>query len=292
VNAALLPLLLLAPLAYLALRSAEHARARRVKRVLGPRVPIVPHRFVLWGVGLLFALVAILGPSWGAAASAVEGTDIVICLDVSRSMLARDVEPDRLAHAKADIRALAKAAKGDRLGLVVFAGEARAMVPLTEDMSSFLELLDLADPTSVATGGTDLGAALEKALDVLGGRQGSVLLFTDGEDLGGKGLAAARLLGDRGVAVHCIGVGTELGSKIATERGFLRDRKGTEVVSAMDASGLRAIAEATGGTFGSRAPDISVARRTGAPDRLENRFQWPLGLALLLWLLDLSRRRP
>jgi Ca-activated chloride channel family protein len=207
-------------------------------------------------------------------------------------MLARDVAPDRLSRAKGEIRALAEGAKGDRLGLVVFAGEARAMVPLTEDMTSFLELLDLADPTSVARGGTDLGAALEAALDVLQGRRGTVLLFTDGEDLGGRGLLAARLLAERGVEVSCIGLGTELGSKITTGGGFVRDRSGEEVVSALDARGLRAIAEATGGTFLASAPTISVTRRATAPERRENRYQWFLAGAVLLWLWDLSRRRP
>jgi len=287
----LLPLLLVAPAAWLLLVAADRIRGRKLAGALGPRVPVRRSRFALGVAGLLLALVAILGPAWGAAKGDIEGTDIVLCLDVSRSMLAADVEPDRLTRAKRDIRALAEAAKGDRLGLVVFAGEARAMVPLTEDMASFLELLDLADPTSVGRGGTDLGAALETALDVLGGRPGSVILFTDGEDLGGRGLAEAKLLKERGVVVHCVGLGTELGSKITAGDGFLRDRSGAEVISAMDEKGLRAIAEATGGTFGREAPDISVTRRRGRSERRENRFQWPLAGALLLWLLDLSRRR-
>jgi Ca-activated chloride channel family protein len=292
VRTELLPLLLLAPAAWLLLARADRARGRRVARELGPRVRIAPRRFAFTAGGLLLAFVAVLGPAWGAAESEVSGADLVICLDVSRSMLARDVVPDRLSLAKSEIKALADGAKGDRLGLVVFAGEARAMVPLTEDMTSFSELLDLADPTSVTRGGTDLGAALEAALDVLGGRPGTVLLFTDGEDLGGRGLAAARLLAERGVAVHCVGLGTELGSKIMTEGGFVRDRAGGEVVSAMDAPGLRAIAGATGGTFGGRAPSISVTRRAAASEERENRYQWFLAGAVLLWLWDLSRRRP
>ena len=287
----LLPLLLLAPAAWLLLRSADRARGKRLASALGPRVPVPRRRVALGSVGLLLALVAVLGPAWGAAAGDVEGADVVVCLDVSRSMLARDVDPDRLTRAKREIRALADRAAGDRLGLVVFAGEARAAVPLTDDMASFAELLDLADPTSVGRGGTDLGAALEAALDVLQGREGSALLVTDGEDLGGRGLAAARLLKERGVRVHCVGLGTELGSKITTESGFLRDRTGEDVVSAMDATGLRAIAEATGGTFGGKVPDLSVTRRTGASDRRENRYQWFLAAAVLLWLLDLARRR-
>lgn len=287
----LLPLLLLAPAAWLFFVSTDRARARKLAKILGPRGPVGRRRFALVATGLLLALVAILGPVWGSAEGDVQGADIVVCLDVSRSMLARDVDPDRLTRAKAEIKELAGRARGDRLGLVVFAGEARAMVPLTEDMASFSELVDLADPTSVGRGGTDLGAALETALDVLQGRQGSVLLFTDGEDLGGRGLAAARLLEERGVAVHCVGLGTELGSKITTDGGFLRGRSGEDVVSAMDATGLRAIAEATGGTFGGEAPELSVTRRTGKSELRENRYQWPLAVAVLLWLLDLRRRR-
>jgi Ca-activated chloride channel family protein len=287
----LLSLLLLAPAAWLFFTRNDRARARKLEAALGPRVPVGRRRFALVAAGLFLALVAILGPAWGAALSDVQGGDIVVCLDVSRSMLARDVLPDRLSRAKAEIRALSRKTAGDRLGLVVFAGEARAMVPLTEDMTSFAEILDLADPTSVGRGGTDLGAALETALDVLQGREGSVLLFTDGEDLGKRGLAAARLLRERGVAVHCVGLGTELGSKITTEGGFLRDRFGEDVVSAMDAAGLRAIAEATGGAFGGEAPELSVTRRTGSSERRENRYQWPLAAAVLLWLLDLRGRR-
>jgi Ca-activated chloride channel family protein len=290
-----LPLLLLAPAAWLALSAADRARARRLGVALGPRFPAGRRRFRLVAAGLLLALVALLNPAWGAAAGELEGADLVVCLDVSRSMLARDEDPDRLTRAKEEIRALSRRATGDRLGLVVFAGEARAMVPLTGDMASYLELLDLADPTSVGKGGTDLGAALEAALDLLQGRPGAVFLLTDGEDLDGRGLAAARLLGERGVAVHCVGLGTELGSKIATEGGFVRDRAGGDVVSAMDAKGLKAIAAATGGTYGSHVPDLSAARRAGRSERRESRYQWPLAAAVALWLLDVAlagRRRP
>jgi hypothetical protein len=281
-------LLILPPVVWLLLVRADEARVRRAGPALGPRIPLKPRRFVLAVAGLFLAVLAVMGPAWGTAESEVPHADIVVCLDVSRSMLARDVEPDRLSRAKGEIRTLAEGARGDRLGLVVFAGEARAMVPLTEDMTSFAELLDLADPTSVGKGGTDLGAALEKALEVLGGRRGAVILFTDGEDLGGRGLAAARLLGERGVEVHCVGLGTELGSKIATEAGFVRDRSGEEIVSAMDAAGLRSIAGATGGTSGGRAPAIAATRRAAASERRENRYQWFLAGAVLLWLVDLG----
>ena len=204
----------------------------------------------------MLAVVAALQPLWGegTASSSARGADVVVCLDVSRSMLARDVPPSRLAAAKREIRALARTRAGDRLALVLFAGEARLAAPLTSDVESFCEIVDLADPLSVGRGGTDLGAALEAALAALEGAAGdhaAVILVTDGEDLGGRGLRAAEACKARNVAVHCVGFGSAGGAKIpvAGDGGttFLRDRGGAEVVSALDPDGLRRIAEATGG---------------------------------------------
>lgn len=252
-----------------------------------------------------------LEPTWGEDAGALGrgGPDVVVCLDVSRSMLARDVEPDRLERARREIRALSERTDGGRLALVVFAGEARVVAPLTRDGESFRALLDLSDPTSVRRGGTDLGAALESALDALSGTApgaGAIVLVTDGEDIGGNGRRVARTARDRGVVVHCVGLGSARGAKIAVEgRGgetFLRDRAGNEVVSAMDPASLRAIAETTGGEFvdaGAAASPLAglhdrrlrtMGRGPADPEgRREraNRFQWALLPAVLLWMLDL-----
>jgi Ca-activated chloride channel family protein len=314
------PTLALVPAAWLALRALDRARATRLADALGPRVrALVPGlsdgrraaRRALLSAGLLFALVAVMQPVWGETVAARErrGADVVVCLDVSRSMLARDVAPSRLAAAQAELRALTKCVKGDRLGLVVFAGEARLLVPVTRDMRSFADLAAAADPASVARGGTDIGAALEAALGALEVRDGApavILLLTDGEDLGGRGLSAAARCAARRVVVHAIGFGTALGSKIAvpSPRGetFVGDRGGADVVSSMDAAGLRRIADATGGEFvdasSSRAPLTDLYERRVLPvareafadeERRErpNRFQWPLLAAFLLWILEL-----
>jgi Ca-activated chloride channel family protein len=313
-----LPLLLLAPLFWALLAAGDRARARRLARTVGPRLEALAHpaprrraRALLLG-GLFLALVAALEPAWGESRSGVDwrGTDVVVCLDVSRSMLAQDVAPSRLVRAKAAIASLARRARGDRLGLVVFAGEARPLVPLTGDLASFVQLLALADPLAVRRGGSDLGAALDAALELaLAGESGgaAIVLFSDGEDFGGRGRGAAARCRARGVPVHAVGFGTALGGKIPAEGGgFFRDAAGNEVVSALDAAALRAIAEAGGGSYldASRSEralvDLYEESLLPAARGLfeakgrrlrESRFQWPLGAALLLWTLDAARAR-
>jgi Ca-activated chloride channel family protein len=314
------PLVLLVPAAWLALRLVDRARAARTADVVGPRLAaLVPGlsegrraaRRLLVAAGLLFALLAAMQPVWGESVGAAErrGADVVVCLDVSRSMLARDAAPTRLGAAQAALKELAKRAKGDRLGLVVFAGEARLLVPLTKDMRSFAALAATADPASVTRGGTDLGAALDAALGALDPASGApslIVLVTDGEDLGGRGLAAAQRCAARHVTVHTAGIGTPLGSKIAvpTPRGetFVADRTGADVVSTMDVAGLRRIAEAARGEFvdaSGGAPSLAslydrriepLAREAFADEERRerpNRFQWPLMAAFLVWILDL-----
>lgn len=313
-----LPVLLLAPLVWFVLRALDRARARRLERLVGPRVSVLAAerstrrrsvRRAVFCLALLLALVAASGPTFGEPVHDVEwrGIDIVVGLDMSRSMLARDLPPDRLAYAKREIRALAEHVEGDRLGLVVFAGDARLEIPLTQDMATFTTLTDLADPSAVLRGGTDLGAALEAMLETLEGRSGEhglAVLLTDGEDLSRRGIHVAEACRRREVTVHCLGLGTTLGSKITLEReygeSFLKDRSGADVVSAMDAAGLRRIAEATGGTYadaGARSQPLvglyeehilPMARTSFESEerrRRRNHFQWPLSIALALWML-------
>ncbi len=321
------PALLVAPAAWLVLCALDRARERRLARLVGARVArLAPDptaarrtaRRVLFGVALFLALVAVLHPVFGDATREADerGVDVVLCLDVSRSMLAGDVAPDRLARAKREIAALSKHVRGDRLALVAFAGEAKVLVPLTRDARSFADLVEAAGPLSVEKGGTDLGAAIETALSLLprdGGEHEAIVLVTDGEDLTGHALGAARAAAERGVTVHALGLGTALGAKIALAsergRGFLTDRAGGEVVSAMDAASLRRLAEAANGTFVEAGAGegalvslyedrvVAMARKSFAAEarhRRENRFQWPLLAAVLLLLVELGlpdRRR-
>jgi Ca-activated chloride channel family protein len=271
----------------------------------------------LLAAGLLLALIALMQPIWGTGVRTVKqhGVDLLICLDLSRSMLARDLSPTRLRRAQHEIRTLADAVENDRLGLLVFAGEARLLVPFTRDTASFAELADLASPSSVPQGGSDLGAALKLALELLDGQakdHGAVLLLTDGEDLEERGQGAAEGFREKGIKVHCVGFGSTRGSKIALEdeggETFLKDRSHNEVVSVMDAAGLSRIAETTGGEFavaGIRPlPLLKIYEKEILPMKGKafdtrggtegaNCFQWPLLAAFLLFILELgiSERR-
>ena len=314
-----LPLLLLAPLLWILLRRSDAHREQRLAATLGLRVRSLAgdlakgqrrKRRRLTVVALLLALVALLQPQWGTRKSNVEqrGVDILICLDVSRSMLARDIVPDRLRRAQREILALAERTRGDRLGLVAFAGEARLIVPLTKDVDSFCEMVDSTDSLSVRRGGTNLSAALETAIDSLGSSNGDhevVLLITDGEDHQRLGLAAAEKCAQIGIAVHCLGLGSVRGSKITLSgelgESFLRDRSGEEVVSAMDAPSLRRIAETTGGDFVDALsldnplvqlyeqrilPRSRKALQSEQRRERKQHYQWPLLLAFLLWMVE------
>ncbi len=318
--AAAWPWLALAPLCWLALVGIDRQQHRRRARLLGPRAGKLTadvhwrnrrRRRLMFAAGLLCAIGAALQPQWGSDSQRLEqrGVDLIVCLDVSRSMLARDVPPSRLAAARQHVRALAERARGDRLGLVAFAGEARLIVPLTQDVDTFLDLLDQADPVAVRRGGTDLGAALECALAALHSASGdheAILLVTDGEDHEQRGLRLATAANERGVVVHAVGVGSPRGSKITVEgeRGeaFLRDKTGSEVVSAMDVASLQQIAAAGGGDFVDLATSaqplvelydrrvVPMARKALAIEQRrerKNQFQWPLLAALLIWVWEL-----
>jgi len=315
-----LALLVLAPMAWFVARGLSDARASRAFELMGPRARTLtpgvhrPGRRARRGLlvlGLAFALLALPQPVWGEGARNTEqrGVDILVCLDVSRSMLARDQSPDRLTAAKRAIADLTERARGDRFGLVAFAGDARLVAPLSQDAESFTDLVEQTDTLSVALGGTDLGAALTAALDALGAQSGeheAVLLLTDGEDNEARGLAVAATCRERGITVHCVGFGSDRGSKIAVGGPggdtFLRDRAGNEIVTKMDPASLRRIAEATGGAFArasaSDTPLVDVyndeivplASKAFEAERRrerENRFQWPLAAAFILWILAL-----
>ncbi|MGE3174751.1 MAG: VWA domain-containing protein [Planctomycetota bacterium] len=310
------PLALALPLLLAALYAVLASRRAAVLRYGAPstdRVPTPLGRAVrLWliaGLGLL----CWCDPRYGDEEIPLErrGLDVIFCLDTSRSMLAADLEPDRLSRARADIAAvLPELQGGDRAGLVVFAGQARTWIPLTHDTASFRGLLDEVDTTVVPVGGTDLAAALRRAAELAQPDEAQttvVVLLTDGEDLEGAGRQAAHELREGGLRVYAVGYGSMLGSKITldqdgTER-FLRDRSGDEVVSRLDVDGLSALAEATGGEF-VRADAMALPVRQLYKKRIaplqkrtfeqateiakKPRYQWVLLPLLALLLYELA----
>lgn len=324
----LLPWVLCAPVAWGVVRLLDARRDRRLAAALGPRAAALlaersprrrAARRAAFGLGVAALLAALAHPVFGARRDApvARGTDVVLLLDVSRSMRARDVAPDRLGRAVAAVRGLVAHAAGDRLALVLYAGEARLAVPLTLDGAAVAEVAAVADPTSVARGGTDLGAALERALDVLtaaGRGPAAVIVLSDGEDAAGRADAAAARCAARGVEVHGLAVGTERGGKIPVEvegaEAWVRDRAGADVVTRRDLTTLRRVAARTGGRVveddGTSADPLRdlhathVAPRAAATGAAAgararpDRYAVLVGLALLCGLVDLGladRRR-
>ncbi len=254
--------------------------------------------------------VALARPQWGETAefAQAQGEDILFVLDCSRSMLAADVRPDRLTRAKLAIQDFVQEHGQGRVGLVAFAGQAFLQCPLTFDYDAFREALLAVDDRAIPVPGTDIGRALEEAYLAMekNDRHKIMVLVTDGEDLEQGGVAEAKRLADKGVVVFTIGVGSPAGSPIlVTGNGgrpdLLRDRAGEVVLSRLDETTLRAIAEATRGRYqplgalgegmtyvrravesASLLPGLTQTRRMGV-----DRFHLPVA-AVILFLVSES----
>jgi Ca-activated chloride channel family protein len=325
--AGLVPALLL----FLLVRYTQ--RRRRVARVLGEerllerlgggglqRVPV--ERFALLIPAGIALGIAASGPQWGL--QAVEGStssvNVVLALDISKSMLARDVAPNRLERERILVRRLLRDLDDARIGMVVFAGRAYILAPLTNDQSSLQLFVDALDPDIVSQGGSSLASALVQAANLARGPEGAageraVVLITDGEaheseqDIEEAAERAARSR----VKIFPIAIGTERGAPVPevdpeSNRilGYKRDPFGETVVSRTNTELLRNIARRTDGTFydGTNAASMAglvrelrnLERSPGASEEgLEPRDQtvWFLALALALLALDflLARRR-
>lgn len=272
-------------------------------------------RVVLGALAVLFTALALVGPVRGYSLRDVQrrGIDLVVCLDTSRSMLVQDQRPDRLTRAKREVQGLLQRLTGDRVALLAFAGDVRVSAPLTHDRNTLAHFVDTLTPDDNLVGGTNLGAALERALALFDGRTGAheaVVMLTDGEDLEEQGLAMAKKAAERGIRVYVVGMGTEAGGKIPDgSGGFVRDEAGREVVSTMKDATLRQIAETTGGTYlaasasavpleelyDKRISRIETRELWAGKERIpHDRFQWPLVLALGCMLVEagLRERRP
>ncbi|MGD0679596.1 MAG: VWA domain-containing protein [Polyangiaceae bacterium] len=187
-----------------------------------------------------------------------EGTDLVLVVDTSKSMNADDVAPTRLERAKLAIRDLVERFPGDRIGLVAFAGDAFVESPMTLDHDALLETLAAFDTSVIGRGGTDMGRAIDVASAALkseAGDQKVMVLLTDGEDLESQGQDAAKRAAEAGITIDTVGVGTAAGELVPAKNdqgatvGLMRDENGAPVRSRLDEAGLRAIAQATHGTY-------------------------------------------
>jgi Ca-activated chloride channel homolog len=263
-------------------------------------------RAALVVLAVLGLALALGGPMWGFRWEEVrrQGIDLVIAIDTSRSMLATDVKPNRLARAKLAVQDLVAELHGDRVALVAFAGSAFLQCPLTLDYGAFAQSLDAVDAGIIPRGGTALTAAIDTSLAAFEGRQGThqaLVLITDGEDHEGAVKEAAKRAAERGVKIYTVGIGTTEGELIPAESGYVKDRAGQVVKSRLDEEALKQVAVDTGGVYLHAAgPSLGLAElyrdyidtlekralASTLEKRFEHRFQLPLALAIVLLALE------
>lgn len=258
-------------------------------------------------VGLM--VIALARPQWGYHWQDVkrQGLDILIAVDVSKSMLTKDVSPSRLERTRLAIKDLVKKLKGDRVGLIAFAGEAFLVCPLTLDYNGFLLSLNDLSIDSIPRGGTDLSHAIDEAVKSYGKNTAdkAFVMVTDGEDNEGDALKAAQRAKEKGIKIFTVGIGTQEGDliQITDDQGnkqFLKDTQGNVIKSRLNENLLQQIAYATGGAYvrssgaefgldylyerqlsGLKKDEIEQRREK----KYEERYQWLIaaGLIVLCW---------
>lgn len=272
----------------------------------------------LQAIAIGFIVIGMANPQVGSKYEEVKrkGFELMICLDVSNSMLAEDLQPNRLERAKQAISTVIDRLKNDKIGIVVFAGEAYIQLPLTVDHSAAKLFLRSINTDMVATQGTAIGRAINLAVNSFSADAKSskhVIVITDGEGHEDDPLSAAQEARNLGITVHGVGIGSVDGTPIPVYRqgqmtGFRKDREGNTVVTRLDEVTLQKMAAEGGGTYvratTSRTgltqlmDELEGAKREEYGSKMftsyEDRFQYFLGVALFLLLLEFimpSRKR-
>ncbi|KIO42664.1 MULTISPECIES: VWA domain-containing protein [Sanguibacteroides] len=226
-------------------------------------------KFVLILIALLFIILGVAGPQFGSKLQQVkkEGVELIIALDVSNSMLAQDIKPDRLEAAKQAISRMVEKLNNDKIGLIVFAGDAYVQLPITTDYSSAKLFLSGISTDIVPIQGTAIGNAIDlasKSFTPNTEASKAIIVITDGENHQDDAVAAAKAAREKGIYVHTIGMGLPQGGPIP-EKGnpgqFMKDGSGNVVISKLDEETLRAIAKAGEGMF-VRASNSNVGLTT------------------------------
>jgi Ca-activated chloride channel family protein len=220
-------------------------------------------RHGLTALALLFFATALAQPQCGTHSELTKryGIDLVVALDSSASMLAKDIKPSRIERAKLELSGLLDRLKGDRVGLVVFAGDAFTQCPLTSDYAAAKMFLRAIDPAQMPVQGTDIARALEESKDLLmdaerGAKARAIVLLTDGEDTAASDVVReVGALKELGIRVVAVGIGSITGEPIpevdkrGSFAGWKKDEQGSAVMSRLDEAGLQSIADQTGGRY-------------------------------------------
>jgi Ca-activated chloride channel homolog len=266
---------------------------------------------------VIFVILALARPQWGYFQEEVaqRGLDIVAAIDTSKSMLATDIAPNRLARAKLAALSLMQQAQSDRLGLVAFAGSAFLVCPLTIDDAAFQQSVQALDVNTISEGGTSLAEAINTAAQAYKADDNYkvLVLFTDGEDNDAGAVEAAQSAAKDGLRIFTVGIGTAAGELLQTKDengnlGYIRDEQGNVVKSHLNEALLRQIAGAAGGSYyslsGANTMDALYERSLAPLPKSEGkeqwvkrpyeRYHWFLAVAILLLIAEIffPERRP
>jgi Ca-activated chloride channel family protein len=270
--------------------------------------PVV--KFILLMAVLSALIISLAGPQTGSRLEKVKrkGIDLMICLDVSNSMLAQDIKPDRLERAKQAISRLLDNLEGDRIGIIVFAGKAYTQLPITTDYAAAKMFLTTINPSLVPTQGTAIAAALDLAASGFSESKHNkaIVVITDGEDHEGQALEQAEAIAKKGIVIYTIGMGLPQGTPIPLysgniQIGYRKDKSGQTIMSKLDETLLQQIAHLGNGMYVRATTsetgltrifdDIGKIQKSEIEEKqfsdYEDRFQYFTALALFLLLLDL-----
>lgn len=267
-------------------------------------------RFSLFIFAFALLIIAAANPQTGGRLTEVkvEGIDLIIALDVSNSMNAEDIAPTRLERSKQAISQLIDRLKNDRIGMIVFAGDAYVQLPITSDFSAAKMFLNTITTDLVQTQGTDIAAAIElarKSFSETGSKKKALVIITDGESHESDPLGPAKQAAEQGIIIHTIGMGSEGGSPIpeiinGRKEGYKKDRSGNTVITKLNEEILTEVAEAGGGIYvranNSEAGLNTIFRHIQGMDKqkmgtkvyteFESRYQPFLAFAIILLLVQ------
>lgn len=283
----------------------------RISRTLNTPYYTIFFKLTVRTVIFALLIISFLGPSFGDAKREIKsvGKDIMICVDLSKSMEAFDVQPTRLEKVKYEMKRIVEAFNSDRVGVIIFSSEAFMQCPLTYDQNALNLFIETMNSSLVPSSGTDFGPPLRMALDKLSNQEGSstqqkskvIILISDGEDFGDQTGEIDKEIEEKGIKLFTLGVGTEKGSQIMTGRGYKTDAQGNPVISKLNSSELKSLASKTNGQyFEINESRNDVAKLINTIGKIEgelrdarfvdvsaNRYYFFLLAALILLVLDL-----
>ncbi len=319
-NPEYLYLLLIIPVLILLFGFAQYYKKRALNKfgdmsVIEQLMPFVSKsrpvlKFIFLTIAIVAIIFALADPQFGSKLEKVKrkGAEIIIALDVSNSMLAEDIKPNRLERAKLAISKLIDNMENDRIGLIVFAGDSYIQVPVTSDYSAAKMFLSSINTNIVSKQGTAIGSAIDLAMNSFtpeSNMEKALVIISDGENHEDDAIKAAELANDKGITIHTVGMGSPQGAPIPLQKAygqtiFQQDKDGNTVISKLDQKTLQEIASAGAGVF-IRANNTQIGlnklfERINKMEEkemeekiyteFEHRFQYLLGIALFFILMD------